>query len=483
MTAAFKLAAIFALASVFSQIAAQEGASRLKSHGLKNFPAHYIAAVDAYYDAEKKVRSGKYAEALARLDAFWLKYPQGDAMWHQVPQQAGGIFTGHPPAYTALTMLTKIARQFAASKPQRKEILQMTVVLVKSATGNDPRTVAEAANNQGTPRQLTLDGRIAAGDFKAIRESTWLVTEYLSALMGGAVQIRQKFVYLPKTIELVNSSLGQGGVLNTFGGKSYEQFWAAIGQTKLIGETDFWFIVHPSNIPSLPEVRNGTYLARGGMGHGPAGSPCMVVDDLFLLQASPHFKVNEKPFTLMEQQLYLPQFYQHEIFHYIFSKYQEFSLETKPHQWHDRKAWPADFQGTFESDYYSEAIEKRIATAAKPLVAHFRYQAPPARLWKTISPESLVGEYHRNPVQNDWHVGHIKLENGKFLWQNRAGAKWDLIYNGNGEFLTNESNPYYKGGNPAGRSFRLIIPRDAEGKFRPEVTGFSFNNETYERQR
>lgn len=466
---------------VWSSLGAQNAATRLRGYGLKNFSPHYIEAVDAYYAAEKLVRAGSYIKAAQLLDTFWQKYPQGDAVWHALPEQAGGVFIGHPPAYTALTMLSKIAHTFSDGRPRATEILQMTVVLPKTARGNDPGTLQEALANQGTERVLQLDARIAAGNYRAVRESLWLFNEYLSALLGGKVQVRQKFVQLPIMLDLYNLPLAAGGLNNTLGPKSYEQLWTAVASTTLQAETDFWMIVHPSNIPSNSDVRNGIYLARGAMARGPAGAPCLVVDDLFILQASPHFKVNEKPFSNMEQQLYLPQFYQHELFHYIFSKFPELKLEASPHQWHDRKTWPSDFLGSFESDYYSEAMEKRILVAPTPLVTYFRFQSPPAKFWKSVSPESLVGEYRREPVENGWHTGDIVQEDGKFMWKNRAGAKWGLIYNAKGEFETNPSNPYHQ--NPAGRAFRLQVPRDPDGRFGTEVSGFIFNNELYRRIR
>lgn len=48
--------------------------------------------------------------------------------------------------------------------------------------------------------------------------------------------------------------------------------------------------------------------------------------------------------------------------------------------------------------------------------------------------------------------------------------------------VTGADNPYFKEG-PFSRAFRLVLRRDADGNYLPEVVGFRFNGELYSRVR
>lgn len=466
--------------AILPSLGGLSGSARLKPFGLENFSQHYADAVDAYYAAEKLVRAGNYRSAAQGLDNFWQKYPQGDAAWRRLPQTAGGIFTGHPPVYAALLMLTKIANAFRDGKPGNAETLRMTVLLPRSAAGFDPATYDEAQRNAGTERNLRLDSRVTATNYRVIKEATWLFLEYLGALTGGTARWQQSFVELPGKIDLENKASINGRISNNLGAKSFDQIWDSV-DARVKKQTDMWLIVHPSNLPSNSELRHAVDFVRGGMARDPQGAPCIVADDLFLLQASPHFKNGEKAFSAMERQLYHPQYFQHEIFHFIFRRYAEFELEKSGHDWHTRGNWPADFVGAVEPDYYAEAFEKRILTSANPVVSIFRFQAAPDRMWKALSPEDLVGTYQQEVVENGWHKGAVLYEDGKYYWKNEAGVRWDLKYNGRGDFETNETNPYFKKYPARGRLFHLQLKRSADGKFENVVAGFSFNGGHYQK--
>ncbi len=90
--------------------------------------------------------------------------------------------------------------------------------------------------------------------------------------------------------------------------------------------------------------------------------------------------------------------------------------------------------------------------------------------------ESLVGNYRREPVENPWHEGEIRIKpdsDGKVLeWMNKAGATWNLLPNLAHDMLrTDNSNPYF---NDGGGDFVLQIE---DG----EVIGFTFRNDDYYR--
>ncbi len=87
---------------------------------------------------------------------------------------------------------------------------------------------------------------------------------------------------------------------------------------------------------------------------------------------------------------------------------------------------------------------------------------------------SLVGSYQREPMENPWHEGEIRLKQdsgGRVLeWVNKAGVTWNLLPDlARGVLLTDETNPYFKDG---GGECVLQIE---EG----EVIGFTFRNDDY----
>ncbi|TWT80200.1 hypothetical protein CA13_16130 [Planctomycetes bacterium CA13] len=90
--------------------------------------------------------------------------------------------------------------------------------------------------------------------------------------------------------------------------------------------------------------------------------------------------------------------------------------------------------------------------------------------------ESIQGTYRRLPYENDWHVGSIEVVAKDpvttLRWRNKANVSWNLIPSlEHGILKTDESNPYFKQGQPAFH-FKL-----RDGK----VIGFTFQNDLYVR--
>jgi hypothetical protein len=224
------------------------------------------------------------------------------------------------------------------------------------------------------------------------------------------------------------------------------------------------------------------------MGSGPDGSPCFIGDDRWLVRKPPHLGVGL--YSDEERRAYLPQWLQHEFYHHLFRIYPEFKLEEKSHQWFDRKTWPSDFEGRFEADYYHEALHKRLQTASPPLCVKLRYAPPPKELYRGISVASLCGDYRHQPVQNNWHEGTIQPDgqpgpDGKpvLRWTNKAGVSWRLFPDiENGVLKTGPENPYYEKNPTSGRAFRIILRRNADGEYLPEVSGFQFQGGFYARE-
>lgn len=86
-----------------------------------------------------------------------------------------------------------------------------------------------------------------------------------------------------------------------------------------------------------------------------------------------------------------------------------------------------------------------------------------------ITPGDLVGDYERGPVENDWHIVNVTLEQGVLAWNNAAGVTWSLALVD--DVLTTGSDCPYG-----------VVPVEikTESGTRP-VTGLLFNSELYQR--
>ena len=107
------------------------------------------------------------------------------------------------------------------------------------------------------------------------------------------------------------------------------------------------------------------------------------------------------------------------------------------------------------------------------------YAAPPKELFTKLDPKSLAGDYRHDPVENDWHTGTISVaSDGKLVWTNAAGTTWRLKPDLARGLLRTESDcPYY--GKPGGDAFRIVLARDANGRYQPKVAGYQFNGAFY----
>lgn len=143
-----------------------------------------------------------------------------------------------------------------------------------------------------------------------------------------------------------------------------------------------------------------------------------------------------------------------------------------------------------EPDYYAESFQKRLKSANPPLRAALRYASPSEELLGKLTVEMLRGKYVREPIENEWHQGVIEWDTTSvkdpartLRWINAAGRQWRLTPDlRHGALATGADNPYFNYG-PASRVFGIVLRRDADGNYLPEVMGFSFNGELYSRKR
>ena len=460
-------------------------------------PALVGRSLETLLAVETAYREARYDDALRQLDALWQDAPPGGGEWAEAARAtrrlatAPGLNIGHPPCYYALRMLTDCVRWrvesgsgITASTAPRRAVL--SVVLAGRSAGVEPRTWAELETGTGVAAEHTLAPVLLADDHRIIRQSLWLFREYMLASTAGKLGVEMRIVPLPDVTVRVRCRAEP----RRYAG--LDEGAAAVIARSVAADvregTDWWWFVYPSHVPERHPGFERTEFITGGMGTGPDGaSPCFIVDDRWLTRKPPHIGLG--PYTDIERRAYLPQWLQHEFMHHLFRIYPTFGLEDKGHQWFDRKTWPADFEGRFESDYYAEAMHKRLRTpqANPPMHTALRYAPPPRELLAGVELEALVGAYRHRPVQNDWHIGNISVEerdaDGRpsvLRWANEAGVSWRLVPGPEpGLLRTSEENPYYTSNPQGGRTFRIVLGRDVDGEYKPTPVGFQFQSGFY----
>jgi hypothetical protein len=89
--------------------------------------------------------------------------------------------------------------------------------------------------------------------------------------------------------------------------------------------------------------------------------------------------------------------------------------------------------------------------------------------------QGLCGTYRREPVENNWHVGTIGIqdESGVGLkWSNLAGVSWDLVPDLKANVLRKTAGSPYQDGPKGGNEF-IILRKNGQ------VSGFEFMGEVY----
>jgi len=459
----------------------------LVPHGLDEFPDLYRRALDTFLTVEEQYSAREYEAAKELLNGLWADHPPGGEDWARLPRKAAGINIGSPPCYYALRMLTDCVdwrTDANAPKDLAPCEITLTVILVGHGEGTQPTNWAELEAGAGVEVQLGLHPLLLQDDHAVVHQSLRLFNEYMHCVTGGRLAVRTEVVNLADLAVPLRAAAKPHRFAG-LGSGAWEVIWKAVPE-KVKAKTDWWWVLYPSHVPSQYPDFETTEFITGGMGRGPdGGSPCFIIDDLWLVRKPPHLGAG--PMAEIERRAYLPQWLQHEFFHHIFQRFPEFGLEAKGHQWFDRSTWPEDFLGRFEPDYYYEALHRRITGAEPPLHVRLRYVPPSKELFAAVAAESLVGKYRHEPVQNDWHEGEITSEtdddgNPVLRWTNRAGVSWPLTPNlAEGMLRTGPDNPYYESNPTGGRLFRIVLKRNADGEYVAEVAGFQFQSGFYEK--
>lgn len=469
-------AIVYAQASVDKQNASPalesfEAFDFLNPYGIENFSEHYIEALSTLLLAEGHYQRGEYLAAHDILENLWSRYPVGDIRWAQLPTAPFGINIGSPPNYYALRMLSDTV-EWRLKNPDAgaaTRTARMTVVLVGSSNGIEPRNLQELQQGTGVQAEHSLDPLLLRHDSAVVHDSLRLFREYVVAMTNGDLDVDVQVLHLPELDVSVGASVNAGRYFATLSDVS--QVWESL-DSEVIADTDWWWLIYPSHVPEQYSDFEHAEFITGGMGVGPDTiSPLFIIDDRWLVRKPPH--IGDGRYSKIEREAYLPQWLQHEFFHHLFRTYPEFELEVVPHQWFNRSTWPADFEGRYEPDYYHEALYKRLQGADTALVAALRYSTSGGN----VSLSDLAGIYRREPVENNWHLGSI-LISPELEWLNFANVRWSLHDDlENGNLLTGPDCPYY--GTWLGSRFIVVWERDELGDELDKIDGFNFSGEFY----
>jgi hypothetical protein len=440
--------------------------------GQSAFSAHSVAAVTTFIKADSALQAGDFAQAKTLIDNLFNTYPKGGNIWWNVFNDPNGANIGTPHAYYGLRMMEDIIDHGLNGDPNvQAKKANMKIVLVGCSEGIQPTTEAELLNGTGPFVTHSMDSLLKENDHRIVKQSFDLFSRYVTAITKGTLKIDVEFVELDTLCLPV-------GVTTTLPHLAYsgiEPVWDALTQAAK-DSTDWWWILYPSHVPEYPTFDDEAFIT-GGMGADYKGGPVFIIDDKWIVRKPAH--LGNGNYSDIERRIYLPQWLQHEFFHHLYRIYPELALEVNGHDWFDQNFWPSDFEGQFETDYYSETLHKRLQVNCAPLAAKLitRVQDNLTAQFNTFSMDELVGPYSLDVVQNPWHEANIIKENGAYFWKNNANVKWTVTPNfAEGRLETGSDCPY------PGEGFLIELFRTVEGDVVPGAVALKFNGEPYKKR-
>ncbi|AIE83658.1 hypothetical protein [Fimbriimonas ginsengisoli] len=456
-----------------------------------------LRGMAAYIESSRAYRAHDYKHCADVLDELWRDLPISSPKWWEANDPTRTVNPGFS-GYPAMLMLDEAVRwrlNPESAKVKARPVL-MEVLLFGHAAGYQPRTMGQLLGNTGVRTVVNLDPSLAANDYALLRNCLWLFQEYMWAASKGRLRVNLDFTTLPdRTIDVefkADSRKGASGTPAVILGLKSPAFQVQQDEiaSQLKVKPDWWWSIVPSLVPdAVPEFRIQEFVP-GGMGRGPdVRSPNFIMDDLWVVRRPGH--LGHGKYTQTEIEMFMPQWFQHEINHFFFANYPEFGLEKTGHMWHQLSNWPKDFVGIFEPDYYREAMHKRIQPLAKPpLDVMMRFAEPTAAEIARIEPRKILGRYQHVPTDNPWLVGEITVAeqdaDGRTLlkWTNGANVSWLLEpHLDEGALRTGSDCPYFKEPLPGGKQFKIIPTRDANGEYTNDVAGFVFLGSFYAKVR
>jgi hypothetical protein len=378
----------------------------------------------------KNLQEGNLYAAKLRVDKVFSTIDYSELAWMENTNsfshcKSCNLNIGSPIAYYGLRMLDNI---ISLGNPKKNGELNMTVVIALCASVSRPTI----PNLEEEIVNLNISPKILENDSRLLKISTDLFRNWVKAITNG-LEVNLKIVELEDCTTVSYNYDGTNVI-------SYPDTYGMINSVSksISEETDFWWVIAPSGVPgdgSDFDIQ-GDFIT-GGMGLYGAGLPVFISDDAWFTRKPEHMGVGN--YSEIEIRAYMPQWFQHEFMHHLYRKWNNFELEKTGHQWFDRSTWPSDFIGTYEPDYYSESITKRLLNAIPTLSEGLK---APRKINLTSNQSIILGEYRREPVENLWHEVNISLNSsGQFFWNNAAGVSWSLKII-DGALFSGEDCPY-----------------------------------------
>ncbi|SHG75113.1 T9SS type A sorting domain-containing protein [Winogradskyella jejuensis] len=441
--------------------------------GAEAFSEQSRNALTTFIQAEDAINTGDYPGAKLLIDNIFETYPKGTNIWLDVLGAPNGANIGSPNTYYGLRMIEDIVDfQLNNTQDITPETVVMKIVLVGCSQGIQPTTVEELNTGTGPYVTNTIAQELIADDYRIVRQSFSLFSQYVTAITGGSLNIEIEIIELPDVCMDLSITSSEPYITS----RNEEPVYAAFSDEEL-NSTDWWWILYPSYVPENDVFDDYTFIT-GGMGQDERSGPAFVIDDKWLVRKPAH--LGSGLYSDIERRAYLPQWLQHEFFHHLYRKYPHLQLEVNGHDWFNPDFWPSDFEGIFEPDFYAESLYKRLQVDCSPLSSKLitRVQDEELAQLDLLSISDLQGGiFSLDEITNDFHIGEIILEDGRYFWKNAAGFQWEVFPDFQAGILETGEDSLYPG-----EDFFIELYKTTDGEYFPAVSALKFQNEFYRRR-
>ncbi len=397
----------------------------------------YILALDMFLKLEECLKNLKYKAGYDLIENYFSHYRPGKELVYTEWLKDKVPFLpnfGTPVTYNSMLIMREIFNYHVNIKPYaptpEKIPYVWTIVLIGQSHGYHAESMETLGIDYGEEFFRKINPELFENDYKIIKDSFFLFSEFLTAITQGKFDVKMNFIPLMEVN--VKCSLSSCIMACAFDTKMYfctmspgwenEVMFPKLSE-EVKNNTDVYWVFYPDHRPVKNEKLNKVSYVTGGC--APSKIPILICHDDFLLSYFGNEKGDYHVYSDEERRAYLPQWLHHEFSHYLFNAvYKEYKLEVRGHDWHDKKLWPEDFEGLTEPDYFLEALNKRFKTCPFPIWEKLKWQLDIS----TLDLNLLCGNYEYYPVENDWHIVTISRDNsGTFWWNNKANVTWKLI--------------------------------------------------------
>lgn len=340
-------------------VASVKTAAQLKTfwarYGAKeSFSPMYGEVLTKLLEAEDLVVAKEFQAARVIVVDLITKYPlmngamPNDSVWWNNYNEGQNKSTrphlGEPGPYAHLRMLDDITKMGVekGSLPGNTPI-QMAIV-VPQCSDIVPISGPTLMNERISPE-------IEENSYEAVRQSLRLLQSYLLAISGGELRLELNFYKINSCFQINKNNRY---VLDS--NPPLLELPAGV-----IEKMDMFWLIYPMDFDA-----NVKYGFSSGVGSYNEKPVFISEDDWIIKKRAPDQGSGFR--TDVERRMYLPEWFQHELFHHLFASWPELNLGATGHPWFDKSTWPTDFFGREEEDYFSEALTKRLYSA-NPTIA------------------------------------------------------------------------------------------------------------------